>query len=97
VSFVRRAAEDVGLLAYVAPMDWMCEPLVLAKTGLSVAEHQRRTVRNYIVLRGLAPDLHFMPVLQGWQPSHYLSTRRYLFIVCVRFLSDIVDIAKRLG
>jgi hypothetical protein len=29
-------------------MDWMCEPFMLAKTGLSVREHQQRTVTNYL-------------------------------------------------
>ena len=44
----------------------MCEPFMLAKTGLTVAEHQARTVANYLELRSLAPELPFVPVLQGW-------------------------------
>jgi hypothetical protein len=54
----------------------MCEPAVIsggrfgglrfAGTGLSVAEHQARTVANYLQLRTLVPDLPFIPVLQGW-------------------------------
>jgi hypothetical protein len=44
----------------------MCEPFMLAKTGLTVAEHQVRAVTNYLELRGLAPDLPFVPLLQGW-------------------------------
>jgi hypothetical protein len=43
-------------------MDWMCEPAVIEKTGLSVREHQERTVANYLDLRGHGP---FVPVLQG--------------------------------
>jgi hypothetical protein len=42
-------------------------------TGLDVAEHQRRTVANFLELRRLAPDLPFIPVLQGWRPHHYLD------------------------
>jgi hypothetical protein len=49
----------------------MCEPWVVAKTGLSVAEHQRRTVDNYLELIDLAPDLGFVPVLQGWEMDDY--------------------------
>jgi hypothetical protein len=43
----------------------MCEPWITAKTGRTVAEHQRRTVDNLVRLRGLAPDLPIIPVVQG--------------------------------
>jgi hypothetical protein len=48
------------------------EPVMLAKTGLTVAEHQRRTVANYLQLRALAPEVAFIPVLQGWTTGDYL-------------------------
>lgn len=70
---VRRYRDDIGQLEWAAPQDWMCEPFMVAKTGLSVAEHQRRTVENYLALRNLAPDLPFIPVLQGWELSDYLQ------------------------
>ena len=38
---VKRYIEEIGSLQWAATQDWMCEPYVLAKTGLSVAEHQR--------------------------------------------------------
>ena len=63
---VRRYRDEIGGLEWAAPMDWMCEPFMLAKTGLTVAEHQARTVANYLELRSLAPELPFVPVLQGW-------------------------------
>ena len=66
VAEVRRYQEEIGRLDFAAPQDWMCEPPMLAKTGLTVAEHQRRTIANYLDLRTLAPDLPFIPVLQGW-------------------------------
>src|SRR5216110_876539 len=50
---VKRFAGEVGRLAHVGPQDWMCEPPMLKKTGLTVAEHQRRTTVNYLVLRDL--------------------------------------------
>lgn len=34
-------------------------------THLSVEEHQRRTVENFLELRSLAPDLRTAPVVQG--------------------------------
>jgi hypothetical protein len=73
VAAVRRYATEIGRLDWAAPQDWMCEPFILAKTGLSVEEHQRRTVANYLRLKELAPDLPFIPVLQGWEQADYLA------------------------
>ena len=70
---VARYAAEVGHLAWAAPQDWMCEPFMLARTGLSVAEHQARTVDNYATLRQLAPGLPFIPVVQGWRLADYLA------------------------
>lgn len=82
VAFLRRAWAESGPFDFAAQMDWMCEPAVIdggsfagqtfAGTGLTVAEHQRRTVENYIELRDLAPDLPIIPVLQGWTLPDYL-------------------------
>lgn len=69
---VRRYRDEIGSLAFASPMDWMNEPIMNAKTGLTVAEHQRRTVDNYLELRQLAPDLPVIPVIQGWEPEEYL-------------------------
>ncbi len=44
---------------------------MLAKTGLTVAVHQVQTVTNYLELRSRAPDLPFVPVLQGWSRDDY--------------------------
>jgi hypothetical protein len=71
VASVRRYADELGSLEWASPQDWMCEPWVVAKTGLTVAEHQARTVENYLTLRDLAPDLPFIPVLQGWELADY--------------------------
>ena len=46
---------------------------MVERTGLSVAEHQHRTVQNYLTLRGLAPAVPFMPVIQGWRLPDYLA------------------------
>jgi hypothetical protein len=71
VAAVRRYAAQVGSLAWAAPQDWMCEPVMLARTGLTVRQHQERTVANYIELRAMASDLPFVPVLQGWTLADY--------------------------
>lgn len=69
---IRRYRDHIGHLAWAAPQDWMCEPFITAKTGLTVAEHQRRTVANLLRLRDLGPDLPVIPVLQGWTVGDYL-------------------------
>jgi hypothetical protein len=66
-------ADRIGNLDFAAPMDWMCEPAITARTGLTVAEHQHRTLANYLQLRELAPGLPFIPVLQGWDLADYLA------------------------
>lgn len=48
----------------------MCEPDMLERTGLTVREHQRRTVENYLRLR-LGHPPHFIPVLQGQTVDDY--------------------------
>jgi hypothetical protein len=73
VALVRRYHDEIGRLEFAAPQDWMCEPDMLARTGLTVAEHQRRTTANYLELRALAPELPFIPVLQGWTPGEYFD------------------------
>lgn len=42
-------------------------------TGLSVREHQERTVDNFVELRRIATDLPIVPVLQGWTKNDYLA------------------------
>ena len=69
---VRRYRDEIGRMDWAAPQDWMCEPFMVAKTGLSVREHQRRTLDNYLELRTLDASLPFIPVLQGWTRDDYL-------------------------
>ncbi|QTF82038.1 queuine tRNA-ribosyltransferase [Mycobacterium phage Fefferhead] len=77
VAAVKRYDEQIGRLEWAAPQDWMCEPDMIAKTGLSVDEHQRRTVANYVDLVARWADVSdsevpFMPVLQGYAVEDYL-------------------------
>jgi hypothetical protein len=72
VADVRRFFQEVGNLEWAAIQDWMCEAAILRKTGLSVAKHQQRTVENYDRLLDLAPDVPWIPVLQGWEPGDYM-------------------------
>lgn len=72
VNEVRRYEETIGSLVWAAPQDWMCEPDMLAKTGLSVREHQARTLENFLLLRERLGSL-VVPVLQGWRLEDYLA------------------------
>jgi len=71
VEATRRYSEEIGRLQFAFSMDWVCEPAVLKQTGLTIQEHQRRTVANFAELRGRAPELAFAPVLQGWRWADY--------------------------
>lgn len=68
---INRWAHDPKLVAAVA-QDYMCEPWIVEKTGLSVAEHQRLTIERYDGLIALA-RVPVMPVLQGYAPKDYVE------------------------
>lgn len=69
---VRRWASNGNLEAAVT-QDWMCEPIMLEKTGLDEREHQRRTIERYDAIRATGTgDTYLMPVLQGYSPDSYV-------------------------
>jgi hypothetical protein len=73
---IRRWSTNGNLLAAVA-QDWMCEPWIVAKTGLSVERHQQLTLERYDAL--LAEDtagVYVLPVLQGYAPDDYVRHLR---------------------
>ncbi|NUP12913.1 MAG: hypothetical protein HOW73_43290 [Polyangiaceae bacterium] len=70
-SEVRRFRDEIGGLAWAAPQDWMCEAEMLKRTKLTIADHIRLTVENFVELRSIAPDLPIVPVLQGWTSGDY--------------------------
>lgn len=57
--------------SWVAPLDWPCEPNVVARSGASVLEHQEWTLESYLYLTREFPHAPWMPVLQGWHPRDY--------------------------
>lgn len=65
-----RARDEIGHLVWAAPQDWMCEPAIRAQTGLTVSDHQDRTIDNWLILSSLIPGM-FVPLLQGWHPDDY--------------------------
>lgn len=50
--------------------DWMCESVMLEKTGLTVRDHQQLTTESYLRLSTNCPVMR--PVLQGWTPADYV-------------------------
>ena len=79
---------------WFSPQDWMCERLVISGgrtkdgvfvgTGLSVEEHQRRTVDNYIALRDLLGD-DVILVVQGETVFDYWRCLQMYHDAGVRF------------
>ncbi len=73
VAQVRALAAQTGTLDWAAIQDWMVEDAALKRTGLTVEEHQRRTVQSYLDLTELAPEVRWLPVLQGRTVADYLA------------------------
>jgi len=71
-NFVKRCDDEIGNLAWAAPQDWMCEETALRQSGLSVREHQDRTISNFLDLRQRLGSL-VIPVIQGWDRDEYLE------------------------
>lgn len=74
---IRRWRDNGTLLAAVA-QDYMCEPIMLEKTGLTIADHQRLTIERYDALVAERTGVYIMPVLQGYAPADYVAhVRQY--------------------
>lgn len=68
---IRRWSRNGNMIAAVS-QDYMCEPHMLEKTGMTVLQHQQLTIERYDAL--MACDLggaYLMPVLQGYAPDDY--------------------------
>jgi len=61
-----------GNMLCAVSQDYMCEPFALAKTGLTVEDHQRLTIERFVDLLQVSDDdTPILPVLQGWKPEDY--------------------------
>lgn len=63
----------VGNMLAAVSQDYMCEPFIVERTGLSIPIHQQLTIHRYDTLRELVSRVHVMPVLQGYTREDYLS------------------------
>jgi hypothetical protein len=69
----RRFSAEIGSMEWAAIQDWMCEGMILAKTGLTVTRHQELTVASWVELNATAPDVPWVPVLQGYKLREYVA------------------------
>jgi len=63
---------NYGRMDFASQQDWMCEDVMLERTGKTVAEHQYLTTQNLLDLRRIEPKVHFIPVIQGKTTEDYL-------------------------
>jgi hypothetical protein len=69
---IKRWKSNGNLLAAVT-QDYMCEPHMLAKTGLTIPEHQLLTIERYDALLAEDTGVYTLPVLQGFAPEDYVT------------------------
>jgi hypothetical protein len=62
----------VGNMRAAVTQDWMCEPWIVQKTGLSVLAHQRLTIERFDAIEPMT-SAYVMPVLQGYKIADYLD------------------------
>lgn len=72
-------SDGVVKISVASCQDYMCEPFMLSKTGLTISDHQRLTIERYDALTAELRRLfdgptpfEVMPVLQGFAISDYL-------------------------
>lgn len=62
-----------GNLQAAVTQDYMCEPIALQATGLTLLEHQQKTIERFDnIQKALQSDTYLLPVLQGYAPVDYL-------------------------
>jgi len=92
---IRRWKANGNLLAAVS-QDYMCEPAMLKRTGLTIADHQRLTIERYDGLIRCVTGCYIMPVLQGYDPDDYVShIRQYGYRLAQGAWVGVGSICKR--
>lgn len=79
-SLVERTRGDAAAIARIARRAGVAPSLMAVanlvhltpkQTAERIELHQRRTVESWVTLNRLAPDLPWIPVLQGWESDDY--------------------------
>jgi hypothetical protein len=73
VEQVRILRDHVGNMDWAATQDWICAPNIVKETKLSVEAHQKKTIRSYLELKELAPEILWCPMIQGWTEHEYMN------------------------
>lgn len=68
-----RRWKSCGTMLAACAQDYMCEPQMLERTGLTVLDHQWLTIERYDALIAENTGAYIMPVLQGYAPDDYAS------------------------
>lgn len=63
--------DRIGSMKWAAIQDWMCEPFMIEKTGLTIRHHQERTIASYLELTSLSQKVNFIPIIQGFAIDDY--------------------------
>lgn len=73
VAALNSYADNIGghMIDWAAPQDWMCEPPMMKRTGLTVHRHCELTVQNYLELKSLDCQVRIIPTVQGWTQRDY--------------------------
>lgn len=67
----RLHAAGVANITIAVTQDYMCEGVMLRKTGLTIAAHQRLTIERYDDIVACSLPVPIMPVLQGYTLDDY--------------------------
>lgn len=69
-----RKWSSTGNMLCAVSQDFMCEPHMVARTGLNVFAHQVLTVGRYLQLKACdTAGVYILPVLQGYAPADYAT------------------------
>lgn len=97
-TLIRLARHNVVSISAAVSQDYMCEPFILAKTGLTIAKHQTLSVMRYERLLACAVGIYIMPVLQGYTPEQYVShIKEYGDLLRHRAWVGVGSVCKRQG
>lgn len=98
--YANRVQATMQLCPTIIPVtqDYMCEPFILSKTGLTIDDHQRLTIERYDHIKAALGDVLLLPVLQGYHPSDYVNhIHRYAHRLSYGSWVGVGSVCKRNG
>jgi hypothetical protein len=87
--------KNQGNLICAVTQDYMCEPFILSKTGLTIPKHQELTIERYLRIISLT-RVPIMPVIQGYDITDYVNhVRMYGDILIPNSYVGVGSVCKR--